>query len=239
MERGKTNRRWLKEEVLRLCAEEDLATITARLAAYPAKEVINALFGLLCRESPRLRWQAITAMGISVARLAAGDMEEARVVMRRLLWSLNDESGGIGWGAPEAMAEVMCCQPELAGEYAHMLLSYMREDGDEPWQDGNFLEHSMLQRGLLWGIARLAEAYPRLLAGQVEGQDFLSFLDSEDGEVRGLAAWAVGILGLEGCRSQLEALQEDRFRFNRYHHQQLEEVSVARLAEAALAGEAC
>lgn len=25
-------------------------------------------------------------------------MDSARIVMRRLMWSLNDESGGIGWG---------------------------------------------------------------------------------------------------------------------------------------------
>ena len=60
-------------------------------------------------------------MGASLARLADADMEAARIVMRRLLWSLNDESGGIGWGAPESMAEAMCRHQGLALEYAHML----------------------------------------------------------------------------------------------------------------------
>eukprot|EP00362_Geleiidae_sp_MMETSP1317_P000447 CAMPEP_0201284794 /NCGR_PEP_ID=MMETSP1317-20130820/84991_1 /ASSEMBLY_ACC=CAM_ASM_000770 /TAXON_ID=187299 /ORGANISM="Undescribed Undescribed, Strain Undescribed" /LENGTH=71 /DNA_ID=CAMNT_0047606373 /DNA_START=1077 /DNA_END=1289 /DNA_ORIENTATION=- len=71
-------------------------------------------------------------------------MEEARIVMRRMLWSMNDESGGIGWGVPEAMAEVMTCNKGLAEEYIHMLISYMREDGEELFQDGNFLEHESL-----------------------------------------------------------------------------------------------
>jgi hypothetical protein len=46
-------------------------------------------------------------MGEVMAHLADKDMESARVIMRRLMWSLNDESGGIGWGAPEAMGEIV------------------------------------------------------------------------------------------------------------------------------------
>jgi len=45
--------------------------------------------------------------------------------------------------------------PALAEEYLHMLVSYMREDGPKAFQDGNFIELPMLQRGLLWGIGRL------------------------------------------------------------------------------------
>ena len=38
-------------------------------------------------------------MGLLAADLAGQDMEEARELMRRLMWSLNDESGSSGWGA--------------------------------------------------------------------------------------------------------------------------------------------
>jgi len=38
--------------------------------------------------------------------------------MRRLMWNLNDESGGIGWGNPEAMGEILACHEALANEYA-------------------------------------------------------------------------------------------------------------------------
>ena len=55
-------------------------------------------------------------MGAVVAHLAEKDMESARVVMRRLMCSLNDESGGIGWGAPEAMGEIIASHEGLASE---------------------------------------------------------------------------------------------------------------------------
>jgi len=45
-----------------------------------------------------------------------------------------------------------------------MLVSYMREDGPEAFQDGNFIELPMLQRGLLWGIGRLIPRYRQTLA---------------------------------------------------------------------------
>ncbi|MGE4559702.1 MAG: DVU0298 family protein, partial [Desulfobulbus sp.] len=152
--------RAIKNKVLELFNDRDLADILQELEAIAAKDAVNALFSLICREDPALRWRAISCMGRTVARLAGQEMEEARVVMRRFLWSLNDESGGIGWGAPESMAEVMCCQDGLAREYVHLLISYMREDGEEVCQDGNYIEHPLLQRGLLWGVARLSACRP-------------------------------------------------------------------------------
>lgn len=44
-------------------------------------------------------------------------MEKACTVMRRLMWTLNDEFGGIGWGVPEAMGEIMVCHKGLAHIY--------------------------------------------------------------------------------------------------------------------------
>jgi hypothetical protein len=58
--------------------------------------VINTLFSFLYNSDPAIKWNAATAMGAAVARLAHEDTESARVIIRRLMWNLNDESGGIG-----------------------------------------------------------------------------------------------------------------------------------------------
>jgi len=94
-------------------------------------------------------------MGAVVANLAEQDMESARVIMRRLMWSLNDESGGIGWGAPEAMGEIIASHDGLAKEYVSVLISYV-------WKEGNFLEYEPLQRGAVWGVGRVAQVRPEL-----------------------------------------------------------------------------
>lgn len=138
--------RAIKQKVLEALQQDDLDHIETELALLQEKELINALFSGICHSDERIRWHAISVMGGAVARLAEQDMEEARIILRRMLWSLNDESGGIGWGAPESMAEIMCRHEGLADEYIHILISYMRPDGEEEWQDGNFLEHEILQQ---------------------------------------------------------------------------------------------
>ncbi len=226
--------RRLKKEVLALLAGPDLEMILERLEALPVKDVVNVLFSAICHADELVRWHGISAMGVMVARLADQDMEEARIIMRRLLWSLNDESGGIGWGAPEAMAEIMVHHGGLAGEYVHMLISYMHEDGEEIWQDGNFLEHELLQRGLLWGIARLADRRPGLLAGRGVGDEILPYLESGDAGVRGMAALAAGRLGLARARKPLQALLRDEARVRLYEDGRIRTLTVAELARQAL-----
>jgi len=226
--------RAIKRQVLELLRVQDLERCLEALREVPAKDAVNALFSAICREEPMLRWRAVSCMGDAVARLAATDMEAARIVMRRFLWSLNDESGGIGWGAPESMAEVMCRHAGLADEYVHMLISYMREDGEEICQDGNYIEHPLLQRGLLWGVARLSECRPELLLERGAGNDLLAYLEAADAETRGLAALASGRLRLPAAEPLLRALTGDAASVSFYRDGDLAAATVGAMAQSAL-----
>ena len=232
----KVGSRAIKNKVLAVVQSQDLDQSIEELQAVAAKDAVNALFSLICRDDPLLRWRAVTCMGLSVARLAEADMEEARIIMRRFLWSLNDESGGIGWGAPESMAEVMCHHAGLAEEYVHMLISYMREDGDELCQDGNYIEHPLLQRGLLWGVARLSECRPELLRERGATGDIPPYLDAADAEVRGLATLACGRLAIAAGKPRLQRLTSDAASFHLYRDDKLITLSVADMARLALEG---
>lgn len=219
---------------MRHLAGNDLADIWSQLGTMDVKAVLHALFSGICRSEENIRWNAIACMGLVVARLAEQDVEAARVVMRRLLWSLNDESGGIGWGAPEAMAEIMVCHQGLAEEYLHMLVSYMREDGKELFQDGNYLEHEGLQRGLMWGIARLAATRPQMLLQLGVPGDLLPYLHSPDPGVRGLASRSLGLLGAENAVDQLRLLRQDNGVVRFFDEGMVRSVSVADLASQAM-----
>ena len=159
------NRLQFKKHVINLLRFEDLATIYDEISSLPRKNLINTLFSCLCHSHELVRWHAVSSFGSVVPAMAVGDMEKARTVMRRFLWMLNDESGGIGWGVPEAMAEVMFHSRPLADEYLHMLVSYTMDDGPELFQDGNFLELELLQEGVLWGLCRVAPLYETELIG--------------------------------------------------------------------------
>ena len=226
--------RKIKKQVLSLLQSPDLEALLSNLEQYPAKAVINALFSGICCSDELVRWHAVSCMGVMVSRLADEDFEEARIIMRRLLWSLNDESGGIGWGAPETMAEIMSQQEQLAWEYAHMLISYMREDGEELLQDGNFLEHETLQQGLLWGAGRLARTRRQLMLEKGMADDLPPYLQSGDGSVRGLAVRAIGLLGKPVQLAGIKALADDRNIVRIYEQGRLYSLSVGELARQAL-----
>ncbi len=216
----------LKRRVLEILKSENLDQVLDELCRLPARQVVNSLFSSLCSSGEQTKWRAVTAMGTVVANLADEDIESARVIIRRLMWSLNDESGGIGWGAPEAIGEILACHEQLAREYANILTSYIKEDE-------NFLEHEPLQKGAMWGVARLAQVRPHLI------QDTKSYLiqrlDSSDARVKGLAALTLGLLGAEEVRLQLEGLSRDDTEIHLYLDRKMGVRRVCELAELALA----
>jgi HEAT repeat protein len=227
--------RAIKQEVLALLALADLDHISREVRRYGEKDLVNPLFSALSRPEETVRWHAISIFGQVVPRLADQDMEAARIVMRRFLWSLNDESGGIGWGAPEAMAEIMLHHDLLAGEYLHMLISYLQPDGPLAHQDGNYIELPALQRGVLWGIGRLAAGRAKELLARGVPADLLACLHSEDGGVRGLAVWALGRLQGEMAREEILPLATDTSSVRLYEQGRIRVVSVAELVKEALA----
>ncbi len=200
------------------------AAMTA-LASFPARRAVNPLISFFCSGDARLRWWAVSGMGRVVSQLAESDMESSRVVMRRLMWTLNDESGGIGWGAPEAMGEITASHAGLAREFACILVSYIRTDC-------NFLEHPVLQRGVLWGLGRLAHARPETV---MDAAPFVTpFLQSPDAFHRGHAIWLQRALGMPLADDVRDNLSRDRERFEFYFDGDLSMVTVADALEGNL-----
>ncbi len=223
--------RALNKHVAAVLRELPFAEAMSRLEAEePPKRLLKPLFSCLCSGDEQVKWFAVSAMGRAVTALAAKELEDARVVMRRFMWMLNDESGGIGWGVPEAMGEVMACEHRLALEYGHILVAFMREDGF-------FLELEALQRGLMWGLGRMAAASRdnlRLLLKHEADNYILPYLQSADAVVRGLAAWAAGLFGRPAAQDDLRALCNDRAEFTLYDNGRFRPVSVGLLATRAL-----
>lgn len=146
--------RSLKTRFYALCSAPDwMSSFESMLSDRKTlQESVNALLALLPR--PECRLQAACGIGLALSRLSGADMEKARIIMRRLMWSLNEESGNLGWGVPEAMGAALAMSPALAGEYARIFLSYGYETGRED----NFLDHAPLRRGVYLGAAMLAAA---------------------------------------------------------------------------------
>lgn len=217
--------RELKQRVRHCLGSGDFESALKELRRLPARKVINPLFSFLYDTNDQMKWRAVKAMGEVVAGLAEEDREAARVIMRRLMWNLNDESGGIGWGSAEAMGEILARNKGLATEYACILISYASEEG-------NFQEHEWMQRGVLWGIGRLAQVRPEL-AGSAIGPA-LEFLKSGDAPARGLAARILGFLRAEGSKALLKDLLKDEALFTTYVNGTLVRLAVKEAAQGAL-----
>jgi hypothetical protein len=225
MAKSRQGGRAIKRRVLDLLKSRDFDDALDELYRLPASRVISPLFSFLYNSDEEIKWAAVSAMGAVVAKVADEDLEAARIIMRRLMWNLNDESGGIGWGSPEVMGEILANHQKLATEFVHMLLSYTRTDG-------NFLENERLQRGLLWGIGRLSQSRPELVKHAIPY--LIPYLTSQDASVRGIAAWVMGLLDAEEASPALVPLKKDEATLQLYIDRQIVECEVGRLAEEAL-----
>jgi hypothetical protein len=221
------NGRRLKHVVLDLLKSGELFQRLGGLKGANERRVLNVLFSTLISQEEEIKWRSVTAIGTLVAELAEKDMESARNMMRRLMWSLNDESGGIGWGAPECMGEIMARHEGMANDYVHILISYTRKDG-------NFLDYEPLQRGLVWGIGRLSQVRPHLVRSANGIRPLLPHLDSGDATIKGLTAWTLGLLAAAEARSGLENLVREHKEIKLYQDGHLHTRLVSDLAREAL-----
>ncbi len=89
------------------------------------KRILSYLTALTYDPQALIAWRAVSALGLAAGVIADRDPEYVRVHLRRLMWLLSDESGGIGWKAPEAMGEMIRSRPHLFNEFIPILIAVL------------------------------------------------------------------------------------------------------------------
>jgi hypothetical protein len=204
--------RAIREEFVAFLKDRKLSELAERVGRN--RGTIRYLNRLLYDLDGLVRWRAIEAMGVVADRLAGDNPEAVRVILRNLLWSINDESGGIGWSAPEAIGEIIYRQPERFEEFASIVLSFI----DEP----------VLRRGVLWAAGRIAEARPGLVLEALPG--LTPFLNDSDPVLRGYTLRLLAVVGERLDPVFYRHLLEDRSPVPVYEDGELKNVTVAELA---------
>jgi hypothetical protein len=97
-------------------------------------------------------WRAIKAVGRIANVLVKNEPEFLRIAVRKLLWSLSDESGGIGWAAPELLGEIVHSDPEGFAD----IIPLIAEVYD--------IEEQTFRPGVVYALARVAEVSPEIIA---------------------------------------------------------------------------
>ncbi len=176
-----------KKIIRQYLEDDDWKTHLTEITNIPPREAIGPLLSLLLLGA-EMTHRAAIALGLCLGKLSDEKPEDARNIMRRFMWHMNEESGNIGWGIPEAFAEALVHSPRMAKEFYSVLLSYIMDTG----RDDNFCDHDILRRSCFWAVGRLASVRPELCQRAVPW--LLKGLNDEDIACRGMAAWALGKL---------------------------------------------
>ncbi len=217
----------LKDDIKSLLENKDFDGVV-ELAARE-RGVLKYLRSLLYSEDDLLHWRAAEAFGRIAEHPDIMSREKVNTTITRLLVSLEDRSGGTGWGSMEAIGAIVAARPDEFGKAIPKMFSYI-------W-DGR------IRKGLLWSARRIGQKRPDLLKDKIF--HIVGLLRNPSNTTRGHAAWALGVIGdtdvriLEGLvvdvKEALEGLLNDESRIRVYDNGELQERTISQIAKEALA----
>jgi hypothetical protein len=216
--------RTIRQKVGKILENPDREIALEQLARIPDNQLTGHLFSHFYTRKDLIKFRSVTAMGFVGKRLAQTHMESARNLMRRLMWNLNDESGGIGWGSAEAMGEVLSHSRNLAAEFDSILFSFVD-------QNANYIDNPLLQQGILWGIKTYVTAAPDRLTPDRAGL-LVPFLDCEDPVKRGYAVRALRNAGSIDTDALFRPLSADHTEIAIYNQWHFEPARICDLVRA-------
>ncbi|MFH1726592.1 MAG: DVU0298 family protein [Elusimicrobiota bacterium] len=214
-----------REDLTKLVEKGDPRAILEALSDPSLRgKFLRRIVALLNSIAPSTKWRAVSAMGVAAGEGGVGADKVERQV-QRFLWAMNEESGAVPYGVPEALGEILALRPELKGRILPLLVSYVADK--ELFQTGPILA------GAIWALGRagvhdaeeMRRALPGLKAALLNGGP----------DVRGAALWTSARLGLaKDLEDQIRPLSADPDAACLMIDGKIEEVAIADLAKRAL-----
>jgi AraC family transcriptional regulator of adaptative response/methylated-DNA-[protein]-cysteine methyltransferase len=170
----------MKKQLRRLLQDRDFDGVA--VAAGRKRRALGVLTSLTFDADPQTSWRAVGAMGVAAQRIAEDDPEYVREHVRRLYWLLSEESGGVCWRSPEAMAEIVRRMPRLLADFVPIVVNLIVSLEEED------LRH--FRPGVLWAIGRLGGTAGEHIQPVLPA--IIAALDHADPQVRGMAVWCLG-----------------------------------------------
>ncbi|MCK5427484.1 MAG: hypothetical protein KAJ34_07290, partial [Thermodesulfovibrionia bacterium] len=94
-----------KKEVSKLLKEKKYGELIE--LSLNNKKILSILISLSYDKKNPISWRAIQSTGLITGKMSKSNPKLVRNVAGRLLWMIRDESGGIGWSAPEILGEIV------------------------------------------------------------------------------------------------------------------------------------
>jgi hypothetical protein len=105
--------------------------------------LVRHLFGYLYHNDENMRWLGVKGFGIASHILKK---EKLKDLLRRMMWTLNNESGSCSWFTPQAIGEIGFNRPEIVKDFLPCLLHYTMD------------EDEILREGARWAVQRISES---------------------------------------------------------------------------------
>src|SRR3990172_59646 len=156
------------------------------------KSVFRYLVSLSFDKTDLLAWRAIEAMGIFCKETAQNSPDDTMHMVRKLLWYLSEETGGIAWSAPEMLGEIVRLNPKLTCHIAPIVTHL-----DEP----------PFRRGVVWATGRIGELYPEMVSQVIP--EIIEETKNQDPVIRGFAARTLGLVKVKDALMALDNRSED------------------------------
>lgn len=185
----------LKKNIQDLLESNDLASLAHEKEN---RKVLSRLVRIAYAKETLVGWRAIEAIGLAARGMITSDLDFLRETCRKLIWSLSDESGGIGWSAPEILGEIVSADPKRFKDFIPLMASVYE------------IEEDVFRGGVLFALGRIAESAPEL-AAPYQKIIISSFADKDPiVKVRGLELvgllWSYGKLSASWSREYSERI---------------------------------
>ena len=175
----------LKKNIQDLLESNDLASLSSQ--GKENRKVLSRLVRIAYDKETLVGWRAIKAIGLAAREMLPADLDFLRETCRKLVWSLSDESGGIGWSAPEILGEIASADPKRFKDFIPLLASVYE------------IEEDVFRGGVLFALGRIAGSAPELAASYQK--IIISSLTDKDPIVKVRGLELVGLLWTCGMHS--------------------------------------
>ncbi|MBI5026451.1 MAG: HEAT repeat domain-containing protein [Nitrospirae bacterium] len=183
------------------------------------KGVFRHLIALTYNKESAICWRAIEAIGKITGVISQEHPEVVRNLIQRLLWSMREESGGIGWSMAEILGEIIRNSPDIFSDILPIVVSFHEEE--------------MFRAGVLRAIGRIGSISPALVNANIPLVRF--YLDDHNPDVRASAAWTLGQLKADEGIDELQRLLNDCTPVTIYDNGELFQMTVGEVARKAMA----
>ncbi len=144
------------------------------------KRTLSYLTALPYDRNQTIGKRAIKATGLAAKVITECDPEYVRNYLLRLFWLVNDESGGIGWKAPELIGEILYNCPDFE-QFFPMLISLLDMEEED---------RTRFHVGTVWAIGRVAQvARDAMLPAFPQIRSYTSF--ENEPEIKEMAFWCL------------------------------------------------